>query len=212
MLQQDKYWNKVASKKKFTTPFKIDLFQKYVKKSDRILDYGCGYGRTLGYMKENGYVYLSGVDISEKMIERAKNENPTLYYSVVKNNELSFEDNTFDAVLMLAVLTCVINDEEQEKIVKEIKRVLKPNGILYINDFLINDDKRNLDRYNKFKEKYNCYGVFELDEGAILRHFEKKRIQELTKEFDELEFEKVVYTTMNGNKSKGLNYIGRIVK
>lgn len=210
MLKQNEYWNKVASEKKFTTPFKLDLFKNYVKKNDEILDYGCGYGRTLRVLLDNGYLHLSGVDLSEKMIERAKEENPSMDYRVVKHNKLHFEDNSFDAVLLLAVLTCVINNEEQEMIMNEIKRVLKPNGIIYINDFLINNDKRNLKRYDKYKEKYDCYGVFELDEGVVLRHFEEKRIKELTNDFDMLVFEKVVYTTMNGNQSNGFNYIGKI--
>ena len=92
----------------------------------------------------------------------------------------------------------------------EIKRVLKPNGIIYINDFLLNDDERNIKRYNKFDDKYNCYGIFELDEGAILRHYDEKRIEELIKDFDTIEYEKVVYTTMNGNNSNGFNYLGKI--
>jgi ubiquinone/menaquinone biosynthesis C-methylase UbiE len=210
MAKQNEYWNKVAPKKEFTTPFKIDLFKKHVSKNNKILDYGCGYGRTLKVLQDNGYINLSGVDFSEKMIERAKKENPLIDCRTVKNNKLMYEDNSFDAVLLLAVLTCVINNEEQEMIMKEIKRVLKPNGIIYINDFLINNDNRNLERYNKFKEKYNCYGVFELDEGAVLRHFDEKRIQELTNDFNMLLYEKVVYTTMNGNKSNGFNYIGKI--
>ncbi len=48
----------------------------------------------------------------------------------------------------------------------EIQRVLRPHGSLYINDFLINHDQRNVDRYNVFKEIYGTYGVFRLDEGA----------------------------------------------
>ncbi|ARE88289.1 class I SAM-dependent methyltransferase [Clostridium formicaceticum] len=210
MIQQDKYWNKVASEKEFTTPFKLDLFEDHVEKNSKILDYGCGYGRTLDLLRKNGYLDLFGVDLSEKMIERAKEENPSMQYKVIKQNKLGFEDNSFDAVLLLAVLTCVINNEEQEMIMQEIKRVLKPSGVIYINDFLLNDDERNINRYNKFKDKYNCYGVFELDEGAILRHYDEKRIEELTKDFHTLGYEKVVYTTMNGNKSNGFNYIGKI--
>jgi len=208
MKQQDKYWDKVAPIKEFTTPFDMELFKKYVKKDANILDYGCGYGRTANELMNNGYANLTGIDFSEGMIERAKKEKSTIEFRVVKNNVLPFKDNSFDAVLLLAVLTCVINNDEQENIIKEIKRVLKTEGIIYINDFLLNTDPRNLRRYEKFKEKYDCYGVFELDEGATLRHFDEKRIRELTNRFKQIEYKKVVYTTMNGNKSNGFNYIG----
>jgi SAM-dependent methyltransferase len=209
MLDQVNYWNKVASTKRFTTPFDIDLFSKYVGREVRILDYGCAYGRTLKKLKNNGYSNLWGVDFSEKMIERAEKENSSINFKLVKNNRTEFENNSFNAILLLAVLTCAVKNEEQERIMEEIKRILKPNGILYINDFLLNEDKRNLERYNKFKAKYGFYGTFELEEGAILRHFKEDRIKKLTSEFEELEYEKIIYTTMNGNKSNGFYYIGK---
>lgn len=210
MMQKEKYWNKVASEKEFTTPFKLDLFKNYVDNKAKILDYGCGYGRTLNFLGKNGFRDLYGVDLSENMIKRAKEENPSMKFKVVKQNKLKLEDDSFDAVLLLAVLTCVISNEEQDIMMNEIKRVLKPNGIIYINDFLLNDDERNIKRYNKFDDKYNCYGIFELDEGAILRHYDEKRIEELIKDFDTIEYEKVVYTTKNGNNSNGFNYLGKI--
>ncbi len=45
-----------------------------------------------------------------------------------------------DAVILFAVFTCIVNDAEQEKLIVEIHRVLKSDGILYINDFLLNID------------------------------------------------------------------------
>ncbi|MDD9150850.1 methyltransferase domain-containing protein [Sporolactobacillus sp. CQH2019] len=95
---------------------------------------------------------------------------PPFFVTGRETIKLPFEDNSIDAVLLLAVLTCVYKDQEQDSILNEIKRVLKPNGIIYINDFLLNDDERILTRYKKYKDKYKTYGVFELPEGAILRH------------------------------------------
>ncbi|MCK5695872.1 MAG: hypothetical protein KAH62_04610 [Desulfobacula sp.] len=67
---------------------------------------------------------------------------------------------------MVAVLTCIVKNKNQALLMGEIQRVLRPHGSLYINDFLINHDQRNVDRYNVFKEIYGTYGVFRLDEGA----------------------------------------------
>jgi SAM-dependent methyltransferase len=120
-----------------------------------------------------------------------------------------FDYDTFDAVLLLALLTCIVEDEEQKKLINEIQRVLKDNGILYINDYMINDDQRNIERYDKFKDKYGKYGVFELPEGAVVRHHTKDHILDITKDFHGLVFEHVIYTTMNGNKSNGFYYIGK---
>lgn len=48
--------------------------------------------------------------------------------------------------------------------------MLKKDGVLYVNDFLLNNDERNLNRYNAFKERYNKYGVFESSDGGVFRH------------------------------------------
>lgn len=89
----------------------------------------------------------------------------------------------------------------------EIKRVLKPQGILYVNDFLLNTDERNLLRYTKFKETYRIYGVFGLPEGAVCRHHDETWIKQLLKDFSEQEYNRLTFTTMNGNKSNGFYFI-----
>ena len=48
----------------------------------------------------------------------------------------------------------IIDDKEQENLISKIYRVLKKDGIIYINDFLLNGDKRNLNIFNEFKEKF----------------------------------------------------------
>lgn len=209
---QKDYWNKAASYKEFTTPFKIQLFSEYVGRQDKILDIGCGYGRTLNELSLQGFKNLYGIDFSQNMIERGNLEYPDLNLSQQNNKNIPFEDNTFDAVILIAVLTCIINDKDQTFLFDEIKRVLKPNGIIYMNDFLINTDERNLTRYKKYKDKYNKYGIFELPEGAILRHHEVNWIETLTSTFNKIKIEKVTYITMNGNKSNGFYYLGSNVK
>ncbi|WP_455931281.1 class I SAM-dependent methyltransferase [Priestia aryabhattai] len=209
MIKQDKYWNEVATKKEFTTPFQPELFLTDVNCNATILDYGCGYGRTLFELRSHGYNHLHGVDFSVEMIKRAKSYDLEIDFQVIKSGKLPFPNDSFDAVLLFAVLTCVYKDEEQNAILNEIKRVLKPGGIIYINDFLLNSDERNKLRYEKGVTKYHTYGVFELPDGAILRHHDEERIKEWTNQLEELEYRKVEYATMNGNRSNGLVYIGK---
>lgn len=208
-MEQKEYWNKVADKKEFTTPFHFEAFEKVTGKDALILDVGCGYGRILEQLHQHGYRNLAGIDFSENMIERGRKEYPYLDLRVKHKETIEFEDNSCDAVILFAVLTCIIDDDSQTELIKEIERVLKPDGIIYINDFLLNSDERNLKRYESFKDKYNKYGVFELPEGAIVRHHDTEWIKQLTAPFEKIKFEKVVFTTMNGNKSNGFYFLGR---
>jgi ubiquinone/menaquinone biosynthesis C-methylase UbiE len=207
-MNQERYWDKIAGEKQFTTPFQISAFEKYVSRKSKILDVGCGYGRTLNELYNCGFKNLFGVDFSQGMIDRGRKLYPHLDMKK-SSGKLPFDDDTFDSVLLLAVLTCIIKDEDQKKLIDEIQRVLKENGILYINDYMINEDQRNIERYDKYKDKYGKYGIFELPEGAVVRHHTKNHIFKMTKGFQEIVFEPVIYTTMNGNKSNGFYYIGK---
>lgn len=206
---QKEYWDKVAEEKEFPTPFQMEKFQKHVSTEMNILDVGCGYGRTLNELHHRGYNKLIGIDYSQGMVNRGLRIYP--YLNLIKNdgNKIPFPNNKFDAVLLIAVLTSSYKTEDQENLISEISRVLKDNGILYINDYLINQDERNLKRYKKYENKYGTYGIFELPEGAVFRHHTKKHIKKLTKNFEELIFENTVYDTMNGHKSNGFYYIGK---
>ena len=206
---QEKFWDKVAHKKEFTTNFQIDAFEQYVSKTMVVLDVGCGYGRTLNELHLRGFNHLYGVDFSQEMINRGLTQHPHL--KLVKNNNhvLPFADNTFHAVILIAVLTCIVEDEKQRAMLMEIKRVLKDTGILYINDFMVNQDRRNMARYEKFQSEYGTYGVFEIPQGGVLRHHFRDHIIELTRDFHELRFEPVVFTTMNGHRSNGFYFIGQ---
>lgn len=206
---QESRWNELAAEKEFPTPFQMDEFVNNVTPEMNILDVGCGYGRILNELYKNGFKNLSGVDFSEKMIKRGLKLYPQL--NLIKNNgeTLPFQGDKFDAVLLIGVLTSNFVTAEQENLIAEISRVLKKNGVLYISDFILNDDERNLKRYDRYKDKYEIYGVFELPEGLILRHHTQQHILKLTSSFNTLIFEKTIYETMNGNKSNGFYYIGK---
>ena len=208
-MRQEEYWNSVSEKKEFTSPLQLENFAKYIKKDSRILDVGCGYGRTLDELYQNGYQNLVGIDFSSGMIKRGKRQFPYLDLRIKENDKISLPDASVDAVILFAVLTCIRTDEEQEQLVSEIKRVLKPQGILYVNDFLLNTDERNLSRYEQFKDIYGVYGVFELPEGAVCRHHDETWIRQLLKDFSGLEYSYVTRTTMNGHKSNGFYFLGK---
>ena len=210
-MEQKDYWNSVSASKNFTTPFHADEFAELVGKDAVIADIGCGYGRTMAELHDRGYERLVGFDFSEGMIERGRKQFPFLDLRVMNKGRTELPDESADAVILFAVLTCIAGNEEQKRLLAEIRRILRPGGILYVNDFLLNNDERNLLRYGKYAVKYGTYGVFELQEGAVLRHHTEVYIKQLLSDFAQLRFERMTFTTMNGNRSNGFYYIGRKV-
>ena len=209
MISQHSYWDRVADEKRFSHPLRLDWLEKYSDEHARILDYGCGYGRTLGELSEAGYENLFGMDFSERMLRRCRKE---VFQSRLIRNDgsgLPLQPNSFDAVLLFAVLTCIPDDDEQRILLTEVGRVLRPGGLIYLSDLLLNDDARNRERYQRFAEAYKCYGVFELPEGVAVRHHQQEWIEELTVSFRPLAYEPFTVTTMNGNTSAAFQYLGR---
>lgn len=202
------YWDRVANEKRFSHPLRVDWLKPHLTLHATILDCGCGYGRTLANLRRLGYHHVVGLDFSEAMLVRCLTEVPNA--AVVRNDgqSLPLATSSIDAVLLFAVLTCVPGDDEQRALLSEVERVLRPNGLIYISDLLVNDDQRNRERYAKFPGR-GTYGIFELPEGVVVRHHTPEWIREITGSFEELEYEPFTVTTMNGNASAAFQYLGR---
>ena len=206
--KQISYWNRVADEKRFSHPLRLDWLARHSNQQACILDYGCGYGRTLADLSAAGFHNLVAVDFSEAMLARAQAEMPGSRLVRNDGNSLPFKNDSFDATLLFAVLTCIPDSNEQRILMTEVERVLRPGGLLYVSDVLVNDDQRNRERYERDFAKYKCYGVFELPEGVVVRHHRKEWIEEITNPFRQLEFERFTVTTMNGNASSAFQYLG----
>ena len=207
---QISYWDRVAHEKRFSHPLRLDWLEQYLKNPRaRILDYGCGYGRILAELLDAGYENLLGIDFSEAMLARYRSEAPCA--QLIRNDGRTFpvSDNSFDAVLLFAVLTSVPDGNAQRVLLAEAERVLRPGGVLYLSDLLINNDARNRERYDCYAETHKRYGVFELPEGVIVRHHSREWIEEITNPFAKMEFELFNVMTMNGNSSAAFQYLGR---
>lgn len=204
------YWDKVAGIKQFTLGLRPDLLMPNIPAPGSVLDLGCGNGRILSELTKLGFSPLSGCDISPKMIELARKDFPEADLKVNIGSSLPFADNSFDTVVVLAVLTAIPDSSEQKNLIDEINRVLNPGGIVYIGDFLLNSDERNIARYQNYQEKHGTYGIFELpEEGAILRHHAQEYMKELLKPFKPLAMTQVTHKTMNGHTSNGFYFAGR---
>lgn len=111
---------------------------------DIVLDLGCGTGEMEVYLsKIIPCKNIYGVDISKKMIkiteEKMKKLGCDAHFFVSNSMPLPFEDNTFNIVFSSMVLHH-FTDEEKIVVLKEIYRILKPNGKYVSAEF---DSRRN---------------------------------------------------------------------
>lgn len=206
---QVQYWDRVPNEKRFSHPLRMEWLARYVVPQARVLDVGCGYGRTLAQLLCAGYKNVIGIDFSFGMLTRCRSEFPGLRLIQNSGQAIPLRRHSADLVLLFAVLTCIPRDEDQLAVLHEIRRVLRPGGLIYISDFPLNDDARNRERYERFAQECGVYGAFELPEGVSMRHHRKEWIEELIDSFKQLEYATFVVTTMNGNRSAAFQYLGQ---
>jgi SAM-dependent methyltransferase len=203
------YWDRVGPTKSFSHPIDMDRLEARLKTDAAILDFGCGYGRVLRLLRERGYRNLVGVDPSPAMVAAARTEMPDTTIDLMANPpDVARPDASFDAVLIISVLTCVPTDEGQEAMLREAHRLLRRGGLLYISDFWLQTDARNRARYALGVQKHGTYGVFDLPEGVTLRHHDPAWIEHLTRPFINVALEQVDVTTMNGHLARGFRWLG----
>jgi ubiquinone/menaquinone biosynthesis C-methylase UbiE len=105
------------------------IMSAYVK-GKKALDFGCGTGRSTRFLKKLGFDAV-GIDISEDMLEKAREIDPEGGYSLVEDGDFSeFSDETFDLVLSAFTFDNIPTMEKKVKNFREIRRLLKSTGIV----------------------------------------------------------------------------------
>lgn len=91
----------------------------------RVLDIGCGEGYFTRLLGQSG-AEVAGADIAPELIQKARQQSHTIAFYAAAADKLAFaKDHSFD------VVTCVLalqNMENIEPVMKEIARVLRPEG------------------------------------------------------------------------------------
>lgn len=127
----DQRWNNYIAK---TLSFLKNWTQ--ISPEAAVLDIGCGTGefeRLL--LTENPQQVITGVDISEKMLLMAKQKcrtYPNVSFRTASVSALPFADNSFDVVVSASAFHYF---DDPTLALKEIKRVLKPEGRVIILDW-----------------------------------------------------------------------------
>lgn len=194
------YWNGAGAAKNFSHPVPLPELRALLGPQAAILDYGCGYGRITAELTLGGFARVTGVDASEALVLRGLREHPQLDLRVVSALPLPFPDASFDACLLVALLTCVPTDAGAQALLAEAHRLLKPGGVLFVSDYPLQKDPRNLARYQEHEPQFGAYGVFRSGE-AVFRHYTHARVDQLLSGFETLWRRELVVHTLNGNEA-----------
>ncbi|MBT7706517.1 class I SAM-dependent methyltransferase [archaeon] len=106
-------------------------FLSHLQSGDSILDIGCGSARDALIFANRGYD-VTGIDLSEKMLDRARGDCPNAQFQNMDMRQLQFPDSHFDGVWAVASLLH-IPKAEIPQCLQESYRVLQDGGIVYLS-------------------------------------------------------------------------------
>ena len=141
-------------------PLSVQIFQEYIKdKSLRIIDVGCGTGLVGVELEKGGFSNFDGIDISQEMIDIAKQRGYSKLFIGSLNVSLPCENNEYDAALCVGVFT---HGHVGSNRLDELVRIVKPGGIIC---FTVNEgvyDSYGFDSKIKNLKSTNIWKILEI--------------------------------------------------
>lgn len=137
-IQFKQEWDGVFGEKPSVDAFyrwdahRFDVLSLLVEHTGKLLDIGCGLGSFVRFIKAKfPKLDITGIDFSKFAIEKAKELDDRITYHVGNTYRMDmFKDNTFNYVIASEILEHL---SYPEKMLKEIKRVLKPGGMVVVS-------------------------------------------------------------------------------
>ncbi|MFM6924268.1 MAG: class I SAM-dependent methyltransferase [Ferruginibacter sp.] len=171
-----------------TDIYLIDQIMKgRYKPGDSILDAGCGSGRNMCWFLQNGF-HINGIDSNRVAIEELQEKFPELSsrFTVAAVEETSFADEQFNHVICSAVLHFAKHTAHFKLMLKELTRILKPGGTLFI--------RMTADIGIENRVQQLADGVYLIPDGSTRFLLTRTLLAECMQEFD-LSFSEPVKTT-----------------
>jgi len=141
-------------------PLSVKIFQEYIKdKSLRIIDVGCGTGLVGVELEKSGFSNFDGIDISQEMIDIAKQRSYSKLFIGSLNDSLPCENNEYDAALCVGVFT---HGHVSSDRLDELVRIVKSGGIIC---FTVNEgvyDSYGFDSKIKNLDSTNIWKILEI--------------------------------------------------
>lgn len=184
------------------------------KDGDNILDLGCGNGR-LVKLFEDLRINYTGIDISPNLLDQAKQdfgENDRQKFVVGGALNLPFADNSFDKVYSIAFFHHIPSKKMRIQVMDEIKRVLRPDGLLLLTVWNLRQKKFRKFIYqnilNKLKGKsdmdfFDVLIPWRRDGESIYRYchaFTKNELKKLVVDAD-FKLMEIDYSIRKNNKA-----------
>jgi len=121
----------------------LDKFVSYLSSKAHVLDAGCGAGIPSAKFLVDKGIKVTGIDLSDTMLNLAKKNVPEASFINMDMNLLEFEENSFDGIISVFTLFHIPR-ENHLSIFENFYKILKEGGILMINTGVNESEGRSM--------------------------------------------------------------------
>ena len=136
-----RYWDSVALRyldlfhnEMEGKPYDVDVLRKFAASlgiGAAVCDVGCGpCGHVSRLLADQG-LRVRGIDLSQRCIELARREQPSLSFDVMDMGAMTFDERTFDGLVAYYALHYQPK-RTLNRVLQEFFRVLRPGGLLLV--------------------------------------------------------------------------------
>lgn len=115
------------------------LLERQLDKSKSYLDAGCGIGGWILFLKERGYD-VKGIDIAARAVRALAEYDPDLDVKIACIKQIPYQNESFDGVLAIGTLEYI--EDKVSHTLREVRRVLKPGGVFFVEVPIANGLRR----------------------------------------------------------------------
>lgn len=170
----------------------IREFLDSLGKDSYVLDAGCGNGKAMLYRKDLDIV---GIDNCDSFVTICKNRGLNVQNGCV--TKIDYPDDTFDAVICIAVIHHLDVFERRQQAIQELMRVVKKNGKVFLSLWFNVNESIQTTSNTIIDLKNNDYLVpWKLKSEIFYRYYHFVDEKELQLLFQDLKY---TYTIKYGN-------------
>ena len=206
-MQNQKEWlnlhANIKHQPKYPSSDVVSFVFKNFKKGSTILDLGCGAGRHLKFLAENGFECY-GVDYSENGVKASEllllEHKLKANLQVASAHKLPFESDFFDGLFSIGSLMYGTKEQIQSN-AKEIYRVLKKGAKAYLNLRSVLDYRhingKIISKYEVIVDEKDSSRPAYGENGMRVYHFDEEEVRRIYADFSHLTCDSIRHSFEN---------------
>jgi len=160
-----KTYNEIAEiydRLQYSTDVSEEIIESFLRafQGQLLLDVGCGPGNDTGVFVEHG-LDVTGIDLSERLLRLAIENVPRSSFMLMDMRSTAVKDGSFDGLWVCSSFIHV-PQRDSRATMREFARVLKPDGLMFIN--VMEGEREGIVKSRLYLDKERFFTDYSVDD------------------------------------------------